>query len=103
MSKMSPGPGSNGMAKKPRKAKDVSYRDDDEAESEEESNGQITMAQKQELASSMENVNPEVLQQVIQIIQQSTDLGSVSGTQSFQLIFSLTRLNWISIPYRLAR
>ena len=78
MTQMSPGIGSNGMSKKPRKSKDVSYRDEDDAESEEEPSGQINMAQKQELANSMANVEPDVLQQVIQIIQQSMDLGSVS-------------------------
>jgi len=98
---MSPGPGSNGTVKKPRKSKDISYRDEDDAESEEEPSGQITMAQKQELASSMENVEPDVLQQVIQIIQQSTDLGSVSVSQlcDYRADNSLMRLNWISTRY----
>lgn len=78
VSKLSPGPGSNGHAqpKKPRKSKDVSYRDDDDAESDDE--GHITLAQKQELAEKMGNTDAETLNKAIIIIQQTTDLGSVS-------------------------
>lgn len=78
VSKMSPGLGSNGHAqpKKPRKSKDISYRDDDDADSDDE--GAITLAQKQELAEKMGNTDADTLNKAILIIQQTTDLGSVS-------------------------
>lgn len=79
MPKTSPGFGTNGHAKKPRKSRDVVYKDDDEAESEDDINGQITLAQKQELADKMGMADGETLQKAITIIQQTQDLGSVSS------------------------
>lgn len=76
--KTSPGFGTNGHAKKPRKSRDVVYKDDDEAESEDDINGQITLAQKQELADKMGMADGDTLQKAITIIQQTQDLGSVS-------------------------
>jgi bromodomain-containing factor 1 len=76
--KTSPGFGTNGHAKKPRKSRDIVYKDDDEAESEDDINGQITLAQKQELADKMGTADGDTLQKAITIIQQTQDLGSVS-------------------------
>lgn len=103
ISKGSPGLGSNGHGpvKKGRKSKDISYRDDDDADSDEDS-GTITLAQKQELADKMGNTDAETLNKAILIIQQTTDLGSVSF-RCTSCIAWLTRrtmriLSWISIP-----
>ncbi|KAK1926264.1 putative Bromodomain transcription initiation factor [Papiliotrema laurentii] len=77
LTKASPGPGANGHApKKPRKSRDAGvYKEDEEMYSEEET-GQITLLQKQELAEKIGQCDPDTLGKAIQIIQQTTDLGS---------------------------
>jgi bromodomain-containing factor 1 len=81
VSKTSPGfngNGHGGQVKKPRKSKEVSYRDDDEGEESEEEATTMTLTQKQELAEKIQVADGDTLTKAIQIIQQSTNLGAVS-------------------------
>lgn len=70
----SPG-ASNGHAKKARKPKDVSYRDDDGDDDDEVVN--LTTSQKTDLAEKIQNADGSVLQRAITIIQKAQDVGSV--------------------------
>lgn len=76
--KTSPGLG-NGHAKKARKPKDISYRDDDGDDDDEPVN--LTTSQKTDLAEKIQNADGSVLQRAITIIQKAQDVGSVSSTQ----------------------
>lgn len=99
--KASPGVNGNGHAKKPRKSKEMAYKDeDDEMDSEEEGQA-MTLTQKQELAEKIQVAESDVLSKAIQIIQQSTKLGAVSGLQLIcNLLIWDTRImrrsSWIS-------
>jgi hypothetical protein len=73
--KASPGV-SNGHAKKARKPKDISYRDDDGDDDDEVVN--LTTSQKTDLAEKIQNADGSVLQKAITIIQKAQDVGSVS-------------------------
>jgi bromodomain-containing factor 1 len=63
----------------PRKSKDVSYRDEDDGEESEEETTNLTLTQKQELAEKIQVADGDTLTKAIEIIQQSTNLGAVSG------------------------
>ncbi len=75
VTKASPGLNGNVHSRKPRKSKELGY--DDEPDSEEEA-ATMTLTQKQELAEKIQVAENVVLSKAIQIIQQTTALGSVS-------------------------
>lgn len=75
-----PSPGANGTAKKPRKSKEPSYRDEEEDSEDELSS--ITIAQKQELAEKINTADAHILTQAIEIIQSTTQ---ISGDQEIEL------------------
>jgi bromodomain-containing factor 1 len=70
--------GSSSSTKKQRRESAATYAEDDGDESEGEV-GNVSLAQKQELADKIQEAGPDILQQAIQIIQETTSLGDVSG------------------------
>ena len=75
--KASPGLNGHGQSKKPRKSKESAFRGEDDLDSEED-NGTINLTQKQELADKIQRADGDTLSEAIQIIQETTKLGSVS-------------------------
>ncbi|RXK37656.1 hypothetical protein M231_05068 [Tremella mesenterica] len=64
-------PGVNGHAKKPRKSKEASFKEEEEEEEE----TALTMTQKQELADKMGAADEDTLGKAIAIIQATTTIG----------------------------
>lgn len=78
-----PSPGANGVAKKPRKSKEASYRDDDDDDDDSDDElSSITIAQKQELAEKINTADAHILTAAIEIIQSTTH---IAGDQEIEL------------------
>ena len=65
--------------KKPRKSKDISYKDDDGGYGDSDDEPAMSMTQKQELAEKIQLADGDTLSKAIKIIQNSTGLDGVSA------------------------